>query len=57
MDFWISAGISALLEVIANKKARPKWYRALAKIYVAIENAAAVDSGLREAIDAKKALT
>lgn len=56
MDFLISLGINAVLQLLADKKSMPKFYRALAKLYVAIETAAQSDKGLAEAIAAKKAL-
>lgn len=57
MELFVSLGINALLEVLKDKKALPKWYRAIAKVYVTIEQVAATNSGLREAIDAKRALS
>lgn len=53
MDFWINAGIAALLEIIKDKKQRPKWFAAIAKVYVTIQRTAAVDDGLKRMIEDK----
>lgn len=50
MDFWINLGITAVLQLIADKAARVKYYRALAKIYAKIALTAKMDHTLMEAI-------
>jgi len=54
-DLFINLGVSALLTMVQDKASRKKWARTLAKVFVAIQNAANVDQGVREAIAAKQA--
>jgi len=54
-DIWINLGVGALLAVVQDKANRKKWARALAKVFVAIQNAADSDQHLREQIAAKLA--
>lgn len=54
VDFWINLGISALLQVLKNKKDVQKWMRAIAKVYVEIERTAELIPDLRGAIEAKR---
>lgn len=54
MEFLIPLGINALLGVLKDKKQLPKWYAAIAKVYVNIEQVAKVDQRLTEAIEAKR---
>jgi len=54
-DILINLAVSALLSMVQDKANRKKWARTLAKVFVAIQNAANVDQGIREAIAAKQA--
>ena len=54
MDFLISAGINAVLQILKDKRERAKWVRALAKVYVAIENVSLSDDALMAEIIAKR---
>ena len=53
-DILINLGVSALLSMVQDKANRKKWARTLAKVFVAIQNAANMDQGVREAIAAKQ---
>lgn len=50
MDLLINVGISALLDIVRNKKDIAKWKAALAKVYVKIHVASTLDAGLAAAI-------
>lgn len=51
----IDLGISALLRIVADNKDRKRWAKALAKIFVAIQNAATMDASLEHEIALQRA--
>ena len=53
-DFFIDMGISALLRILQNKKSIQKWLGAVAKVYVRIEETAALVPDLAAAIEKKR---
>lgn len=50
----IAIGVNALLEILQSKKSLDKYLRAIAKVYVAIDNAAQMHPALAAAIEKKK---
>jgi len=54
---FINLAISELLEAVQDAAGRKKWARAMAKVFVAIQQAAAMDKSLRDAIQVKVAET
>jgi len=51
----INLAVSFMLQMVQDKADRKKWARTLAKVFVAIQNAANSDEVIREAIAAKLA--
>lgn len=49
----IAIGVNALLEVLQSKRSLDKYVRAIAKVYVAIHNAAQISPTLAAAIEKK----
>lgn len=54
-DWLVDIGVSALLRIVQDTKERKRWARALAKVFDAIQRAAATDSLLAAAIKEKQA--
>jgi len=54
MDLVIDIGIAALLRILKSKKDVQKWLPAIAKVFVAIEDVAAVVPDLAAAIEKKR---
>jgi hypothetical protein len=55
MEFWVSAGVSAILEVLADRRSVTKIVSKLAKVFVAIERESQVNSSLAAAIEKARA--
>jgi hypothetical protein len=55
MEWLIDIGIAALLRIVKDRRERSKWAKALAKVFVAIEDASVEDNTLMHAIQLKRA--
>lgn len=53
MDFWTDIAMTVLLRLLKDKKAVKKWIPALAKLFLALREAADTDTDLQKAITSK----
>ena len=55
MDFYIDIGIAAILRILKDRRSSAKYADALAKVYVKLRDAVALDQRLQNAVERQEA--
>jgi len=50
MEFYVDLAVAVLLRLLKDKRGLPKYYAAIAKVYVSIDEASTLDKNLSDAI-------